>query len=110
VDESEPEPPRRRSVRRGEGEVTQWPRGLSGYVPSGPEDDVPSPEEDRLINRVRLASRLLAVLRGQGRDIDVLTKQLAEAESALRAGHRARATVLLDGVLAGIEKWSPTRT
>jgi hypothetical protein len=104
---------RRRAVRRGEGEVTQWPRGLSGYVPSGPEDDPPSPEEDRLTNRVRLAARLLSVLRGQGRDVDALVRQLADAESALKAGDRPRATVLLDGVLAGLDRAGarpPTRT
>jgi hypothetical protein len=107
VDEPEPERPRRRAVRRGEGEVTQWPRGLTGYVPSGPEDDVPSPDEDRLTNRVRLAARLLAVRRDQGRDVDALVRQLVDAESALRAGDRARATVLLDGVLAGLERGDP---
>jgi hypothetical protein len=113
VVDPEPERPRRRAVRRGEGEVTQWPRGVTGYVPSGPDDDVPSPEEDRLTNRVRLAARLLSVLRGQGRDVDALVRQLADAEAELRAGHRPRATVLLDGVLAGLERFdgpAPTRT
>jgi hypothetical protein len=93
--------------------VTQWPRGVTGYVPSGPEDEVPSPEEDRLTNRVRLAARLLAVVRGQGRDVDRIVRQLAEAEAALRAGDPPRATRLLDGVLAELERAnddSPART
>ena len=106
----EPETPRRRAVRRGEGEVTQWPRGLTGYVPSGPDDDVPSPEEDRLTNRMRLAARLIAVLRGQGQEVDDVVRELADAESALRAGDRARATARLDQVLAELDRRSTART
>lgn len=108
--EPEPEPPRRRAVRRGEGEVTQWPRGLTGYVPSGPEDDVPSAEEDRLTNRMRLAARLIAVLRGQGQDVDKIVRELADAESALRAGDRTLATARLDAVLAELDRRSAART
>ncbi len=84
--------------------MTQWPRGVTGYVPSGPDDDVPSPEEDRLANRVRLAARLLAVLRGQGRDVDGIVRRLAEAESALRSGDRDRAALLLDRVLSELDR------
>jgi hypothetical protein len=47
----------RRPVRRGEGEVSQWPRGLVEYVTRGPVDEgVPSEDEDRTGQRLRLAS------------------------------------------------------
>jgi hypothetical protein len=90
----------RRRVRRGEGEVTEWPRGLVAYVPSGPEDAVPSPDEDRVANRVHLAARLLAVRRSRGDPVEGEIGRLREAEAALAAGDRARAAALLDRVLA----------
>jgi hypothetical protein len=90
-------------VERGEGEVTQWPRGLSGYVSSGPLDEPPSPEEDRTGNRVRLAARLLAVLRSQGRDVDREVRELAAAEAAYVRGEKGRATRLVDQLFADLD-------
>ena len=103
---SEGEPPAdpRRRVKRGEGEITQWPKGLVGYVPSGPEDEVPSPDEDRTGNRLKLAGRLLAVLRSQGRDVEREVRELTEAESAFSRGDRARATRLVDQLFRDLDE------
>jgi hypothetical protein len=101
---SEDGPPPRRRVHRGEGEVTQWPRGLVDYVAKGPDDEDPSVEEDRTANRLRLAARLLAVLRAQGRDIDREVGELREAERAFSEGDRALATQLVDRLFADLDE------
>jgi len=100
------EPPAggRRRVRRGEGEVTEWPRGLVDYVPSGPADATPSPEEDRDLNRLRLAARLLGFLRANGRPVDASVRRLREAERAFREGDRATGRRLVDEVIAEAEQ------
>ena len=103
ADDEAPLPPRRR-VQRGEGEVTQWPRGLSGYVASGPEDETPSVEEDRTANRLQLAARLLSVLRSQGRDVDREVRELAEAEAAFASGDKPRATRLVDQLFTDLDE------
>lgn len=100
---SEDGPPPRRRVHRGEGEVTQWPRGLVDYVAKGPDDEDPSVEEDRTANRLRLASRLLAILRSEGRDVAPEILELREAERAFADGDRARATRLVDQVFADLD-------
>ncbi|MGI0130157.1 MAG: hypothetical protein ACREEC_08430, partial [Thermoplasmata archaeon] len=87
-----------------EGEVTQWPRGLAGYVSSGPEDATPSPEEDRTGNRLRLTARLLAVLRAHGRNVDREVKALTDADSAFARGDKPRATRLVDRLLAELDE------
>ena len=97
------ETPRRRRVARGEGEVTQWPRGLVGYVPAGPEDDVPSPDEDRTRNRLGIAARLIAVLRSQGRPVDDLVAELTAAERAFAAGDRSGAHARTDRLIGRLE-------
>ncbi len=97
-----PDPPPRRRVARGEGEVTQWPRGVVGYVSSGPEDATPSPDEDRVANRLELAARLLDVLETQGRAVDALRVRLADARAALEAGDRGRAHELGERLLGDI--------
>jgi hypothetical protein len=104
VPEDDPPTEPRRPVKRGEGEVTQWPRGLVGYVPSGPDDETPSPEEDRTGNRLRLAARLLSVLRSQGRDVDREVRELTEAEAAFSRGERTRATRLVDQLFADLDE------
>jgi hypothetical protein len=108
VADPEPDPPVHRRVRRGEGggEVTQWPRGVVGYVPAGPADETPSPEEDRTANRVKLAARLLSVLRSQGRPVDGLIPRLRAAEDAVASGDRARATALVDRLIADLDRAS----
>jgi hypothetical protein len=106
---ADPDAPRadRRRVKRGEGEVTQWPRGLAGYVSSGPEDETPSPDEDRTGNRLGLAARLLAVLRAEGRDVDREVRELTAAEAAYRRGETARATRLVDQLIADLDLRPP---
>jgi hypothetical protein len=104
VSEGDPAADPRRPVKRGEGEVTQWPRGLVGYVPSGPEDEAPSADEDRTGNRLHLAARLLSVLRSQGRDVDREIRELTEAEAAFAKGDRPRATRLVDQLFADLDE------
>jgi len=100
----DPSPPAgRRRVRRGEGEVTQWPRGLTGYVATGPEDAVPSAEEDRTTNRLLLAARLLGLLRSQGRDVERELGALRAAEGALARGDRVDAARRIDRLLAELD-------
>jgi len=94
---------RKGRVARGEGEVTQWPRGLVDYLPSGEPDAVPSPEEDRTRNRLLLAGRLLSLLRSRGEDVDREVVDLASAERAFAAGDRRRATELIEGLLGRLD-------
>ena len=101
VTETEGSP--RRRVRRGEGEVTQWPRGVVSYVPRGPEDEVPDPEEDRLRNRLLLAGRLIGVLRTEGRNVEPHLRELRAIERAVREGDRAGATIRADRLLGELD-------
>jgi hypothetical protein len=99
----EPPTPGRRKVRRGEGEVTEWPRGLVDYTPTGAPETNPSPEEDRDQNRLRIAARLLGFARAQGRDVDAAVRRLWEADRAFRAGDRATGRRLVDEVTSEVE-------
>ncbi|MGI0071369.1 MAG: hypothetical protein ACRECT_04790 [Thermoplasmata archaeon] len=83
--------------------MTQWPRGLAGYVATGPEDATPSPEEDRTGNRLRLAARLLAVLRAKGEDVDREVRALTAAQAAYARGDAARATRLVEAWFADLD-------
>lgn len=94
---------RRRTVERGEGEVTEWPRGLVSYVPRDVDDRTPSAEEDRTGNRLQLAARLIGLLRSQGEDVDQEVARLREAQKAYAARDRSRATELVDALLGQIE-------
>jgi hypothetical protein len=98
------DPPARRRVVRGQGEVTEWPRGLTGYRPSGPEDATPSPEEDRVANRIALAARLLGVLGAGGADVTAASAELARAAEALRRGDRESARRRTEAVLADLAR------
>ncbi|HLM69871.1 MAG TPA: hypothetical protein VK423_00610 [Thermoplasmata archaeon] len=99
------DPPKsgRRRIRRGEGEVTEWPRGLVDYVSSGAPDETPSPEEDRDLNRLRLAARLLGFARAHGHSVDVTVTRLREAERAFREGDRAEGRRIVDEVITEVE-------
>jgi hypothetical protein len=103
----DPPASKRRRVARGEGEVTQWPRGLTSYVPSGPADTPPSPDEDRLANRLDLAAKLLGVLRSQGTPVDVRLAELRAAEEAFRSGDRALASRRVEQMFAALGESSP---
>jgi len=103
VSEEPPEGGRRR-VRRGEGEVTEWPRGLVDYLPSGAPESAPSPEEDRDLNRLRLAARLLGFARAQGLLVDAAVGRLRRAETAFRAGDREAGRRIVDDVLTEVER------
>lgn len=88
-----------RRTRRGEGEVTQWPRGLLDYTPGPIPDAAPDPEEDRTGNRIRLAARLIGLLRAEGRDVRDQLEALRRAEAAYAAGRRTEATERVERLL-----------
>lgn len=90
-------------MRRGESEVTQWPRGLLDYVPKGPAEDAPSPDEDRTGNRLRLAGRLIGLLRAGGENVDRELATLREAERAYSAQDTARATEVVERLLGALD-------
>jgi hypothetical protein len=94
---------RKDRVTRGEGEVTQWPRGLVDYVPKDAPETAPSPEEDRTGNRLRIAARLIGLLRARGEDVDRELSALREAERAYAAHDRARATELVERLLGALD-------
>lgn len=99
----EPGSPARRRVSRGEGEVTEWPRGLVDYLSKGEEEGVPSADEDRTRNRLTLAARLLGLLRTRGEVVGPELVQLREAERAYLAKDRARAAELVDRLLGDLD-------
>jgi len=84
--------------------VTEWPRGLVDYTPTGPPDEAPSPEEDRDLNRLRLASRLLGHLRARGLPTDPAVARLHEADRAFRAGDRAKCKKIVEDVISQAER------
>ena len=87
-------------VRQDEGEVTSWPRGLAGYVPAGsPDQGPPSEEEDRLAQRIRLAARLIDLLRSSGREDPSWERELRAAERAYRERDRARAREVIERLI-----------
>jgi len=94
----------RRRVRRGEGEVTSWPRGLVDYVPAGPDDATPPEDEDRDLNRLKIAARLLGTARAQGHPVDAALVRLRAAEREFRAGERAKGRRLVDEVISAAEE------
>ncbi len=83
--------------------MTQWPRGLVEYTPSGIADATPDPEEDRLLQRANLAGRLLTLLAGQGRRVDAEVEELRAIDALRQAGDRSAATARLDRLLAAID-------
>ena len=97
---------RSRRVRRGEGEVTEWPRGLVDYTPTGEAEGAPSPDEDRDRNRLRLASRLLGVARAHGHSVDASVARLHVADQAFRDGDRAKGRRIVEDVIHEVETLS----
>ncbi len=95
---------RRAPVRRGEGEVTQWPRGLLAYTSRGAEESTPSPEEDRTRNRILLAGRLVGLLRARGEEVEGELAELRRVEQASAAHDAARATEIVEGLLVRLDR------
>ncbi len=93
--------------REEESELTEFPRGLVGYVPAGERGRPPTDEEDPVANRLRLIERLLDVRRHEGRDVGPLVARLAAAFTALRAGDRGLARRLGDEVHAALDAGPP---
>ncbi len=101
ADPEAPDPDR--AIHRDQGEVHQWPRGLVGYVPSGPADaGPPSEEEERTAQRIRLAGRLIDLLHAHGEDDPTWLTRLREAERAYRMGDRDGATRCVDELLGDL--------
>jgi hypothetical protein len=96
-------PRTKRRIARGEGEVTEWPRGLVDYVPAGGEEGTPSPDEDRTGNRLSLAARLLGILRARGEDVERELALLRAAKRAYAANDRARATEIVERLLGELD-------
>lgn len=100
---TEPSSVPRRRVVRGASEVTEWPRGLVDYRPLGPAEETPSEEEDRTRQRLKLAARLVGLLRAGGEEVDDEVHALAEADRSFRRGEADRARELVEGVLARLD-------
>ena len=82
--------------RRTESEMTDRPRGLVSYQTIGPRGDPPTADEDQVANRLLLVQRLVQLRQHQGHDVRTLLPTLNEAETAYRAGDRARCRRLTD--------------
>jgi len=83
--------------------VTQWPRGLVDYVATDGPEHAPSPDEDRDLNRLRLASRLLGFARARGHPVDEAIARLRRADQAFREGDRGKGRRIVDDVLTEVE-------
>jgi hypothetical protein len=85
-------------------------------VTRGPEDEgVPPEEEDRTAQRLHLASRLIAVLRARGVEVEPFVERLRIADGAYRVGDRARAARRVDDLIGqlgdrAIEAFPPGST
>ena len=87
----------------GEPELSEFPRGLVSYVPTGDRGHPTPEEEEPIANRIRLVSRLIEVRRSQGRDVQPWVGALNAARDAYASGDRARARRLTDEVLRAVE-------
>ncbi|MCI4360449.1 MAG: hypothetical protein L3J91_01980 [Thermoplasmata archaeon] len=87
----------------GEPELSDFPRGLVGYIPTGDRGHPTTDEEEPMANRIRLVARLIEVRRSEGRDVEAWIAALRAAQSAYLDGDRARARRLCDAVLSQVE-------
>jgi hypothetical protein len=76
---------------------------LVDYVPSGPDDATPDPEEDRTANRLHLAGRLISLRRARGAPVEREVAALQAAEAAFRSGRRSEADRRVDRLLADLD-------
>jgi len=87
-----------------EPELSEYPRGLVGYVPVGTSGTPRSPEEDPLPNRLILLGRLAMIEQSRGRDATAALARLQDARAALDAGDRAAARRIADEVHGELER------
>lgn len=90
---------KRPAVRRGEGEVRDWPRGLVAYVPATPDAASLDPEEDRGANRQRLALRLLDLHARAGGSVEGARARLRHAARLRTEGRVREADTEVEAVL-----------
>lgn len=90
--------------------MTEWPRGLVDYLPTAGPEHAPSPDEDRDLNRLRLASRLLGFARARGHPVDGAITRLRQADQAFREGDREKGRQIVDAVLTEVEALADTNT
>ncbi len=93
---------KRPAIRRGEGEVRDWPRGLVAYVPRTPDSTSPDPEEDRGTNRQRLALRLLDLEDRAGGSTGDARSRLYRAARLRTQGRTADADAEVEAVLGDL--------
>jgi hypothetical protein len=76
---------------------------VASYVPQGPEDATPDPEEDRIRNRLLLAGRLIGILRSQGVEVDRYVRELRSIERSFQDGDRVGAATAVDRLLGVLD-------
>jgi hypothetical protein len=87
----------------GEPELSEFPRGLVGYVAKGDRGHPTRDDEEPLANRIRLVARLIEVRRSEGRDVEEWVRALGEAQRAYTEGDRPTARHRCDAVLREVE-------
>ena len=87
----------------GEPELSEFPRGLVGYVPTGDRGHPTPEDEEPVANRIRLLARLIDVRRSEGRDVARWVRALGEARAAYDAGDRPGARRRCDAILREVE-------
>ncbi|MCI4349989.1 MAG: hypothetical protein L3K15_00510 [Thermoplasmata archaeon] len=92
-----------------EPELREFPRGLIAYLPRGDPGVPVGPEEDALVNRLRLALRLAAVRRRDGMDTNEVEACLRAADVQFRNGDRPAAVRSINAALGMLERASPPR-
>ena len=83
--------------------MTQWPRGVTGYVPSGPDDATPDPAEDRVRNRILLAGKLVGLLNSRGEETEPYLRELRAVEETFRRGDRVGAAARTERLLGALD-------
>ncbi len=83
-------------ARRGESELTEFPRNLIAYVPRGDPGNPPGPEEDPLRNRHRLVLRLADLTPVPPADRERALRELTAAGADLARGDRRSARRRID--------------
>lgn len=88
---------------RGESELTEFPRGLVGYVAVGDRGHPRTDEEDPIANRRRLVLHLLELFPPEERLRREVLEHLARAQSALEHADRPLAQREVDAAHARLE-------